>query len=79
MVYKDLFLYLNDCHMQIPYNITKYHLVLYGIILCSIVLFGINNNLVWYNIISLCAILHFLVLYSVVWYYSVVILYKNEL
>lgn len=65
--------------MQIPYNITKYHLVLYGIILCCIIVFGINNNLVWYNIISLFAILHFLVLYAVVWYYSVVILYKNEL
>ena len=60
------------------YNITKYHIVIYGIILCCIVLFSINNNLVWYNIISFGAILHFLALYSVVWYYSVVILYKNE-
>jgi hypothetical protein len=38
-----------------------------------------KNISIWYNIISLFAILHFLVLYAVVWYYSVVILYKNEL
>ena len=60
-------------------NITKYHLILYSIILCCIVLFGINNNLIWYNIISLFAILHFLLLYTVVWYYSIIFLYKNEL
>jgi hypothetical protein len=58
-------------------NISKYHLILYGIILCFIILFGVNNNLVWYNIISLFVILHFLLLYSVVWYYSIIILYKN--